>query len=53
MAIKISLQNAGGEIDSRTVETPVDAPEAIAEMVMAAGEIFGGDKIIVTDTDED
>lgn len=48
----ISLQNSGGEIDRREVESPVDVPEAIAEMVIAAGEMFHGDKIVITDTDE-
>lgn len=51
MAIKISLQNSGGELDSRTVESPVDAVEAVVEMIQSAGELFGGDKIIITDTE--
>jgi hypothetical protein len=53
MTIKVSLQNSAGEIDSRTVESPVDAVEAVAEMVREAGELFGGDKIIISDSDEE
>jgi len=50
--IKVSLHNSGGELDSKTVETPADAVEAAIEIIRSAGELFGGDKIIVTDTDE-
>lgn len=46
--IKITMNNTGGEIDSREVKTPVDVPEAISEMVLAAGEIFPGDSIVIS-----
>lgn len=49
MKIKISFQNSGGELDSRIVESPIDAAAAVSEMALEAGELDHGDKFIITD----
>ncbi len=51
--IKISLQNSGGELDKREVEAPCDVREAIIEMISQVEEFYHGDKIVITDTDEE
>ena len=53
MAIRISFQNSDGEMDSRIVRSPVDAPEAVRDMVMEAGELHVGDQIIISDVDDE
>lgn len=48
--LKIVFSNQGGELDSRTVETPVDAVEALIDMLDEAGELHDGDVITVKET---
>lgn len=50
--IRISFENSGGLLQSMIVESPVDVPEAIYQMAREAGELFPGDKFIISDTDE-
>lgn len=47
--IKISFQNSGGELDSRTAKSPTAAVEAMVEMIREAGELHDGDTIVVTE----
>ena len=45
--LKIVFSNPGGELDHREAESPVDAIEALIEMLMEAGELHDGDVISV------
>lgn len=49
----ISFQNSAGELDSRTVKTGAEVPAAIAEMIGTTDTWYSGDKIVVTDMDEE
>jgi len=50
--ITISMQNSGGELDSRTVATEEEAAAALIEMVRETGSICPGDKFVVTGDEE-
>ncbi|HEY7301593.1 MAG TPA: hypothetical protein VH684_27190 [Xanthobacteraceae bacterium] len=46
--ITVSLCNAGGELDSRTVHTPDEALEATISMLDHITALYPGDQIIVS-----
>lgn len=52
MSIKISLQNEGGEIDCRVVETEEQAREAVIDIVGGIANLCAGDKIIISEIEE-
>lgn len=52
MAFKISFQNSGGEMDSRTVATEDETKAALLEMLEETPHLADGDKIIVTEIDD-
>lgn len=49
----ISFQNSAGELDSRTVKSGAEVAEAIEEMLGSLETFYTGDKIVITNTDED
>lgn len=51
--IKVSLNNSGGELDSRTVTCAAEAADAAIEMIRACGALYHGDKIVVVSDDPD
>ena len=53
MKLRVSFQNSGGELDHRIVETEQQASFAAGEMIEDAGELHHGDKIVVTEIEED
>lgn len=53
MKIRVSFQNSGGELDHRIVDSEQAASFAAGEMIEDAGELHHGDKITVTELDEE
>lgn len=49
----VTLNNAGGELDSRKAKTPAKAAEVLAEMVLNAGALYSGDSITIVGEDGD
>ncbi len=50
--IKVTLNNSGGELDSKTVAGEEAAARAAVELIESAGELYGGDTIMITNLDE-
>lgn len=50
--IHVSFQNIGGELDGKDVRTAKEAAEAAAAMIESAGELYPGDKIVLTGEEE-
>lgn len=48
MAIKVSFQNSGGELSSETAATHQEAMIVAVRMLTDAGELYDGDKLIIT-----
>lgn len=46
--LTVTLNNSGGELDSRTVRNYAEAAEAVIEMVRECGELREGDTIVVS-----
>jgi predicted RNase H-like HicB family nuclease len=53
MAIRVSLQNSAGELDGKTVKSAMEAAKAAIEIIKATGELYDGDKIVVTGNEEE
>lgn len=47
--ITISMQNEGGELDSRTAKTEKAARAALIEMIEELPHVQNGDRFIITD----
>jgi len=52
--IKVSFQNAGGELDSRTIEGDGDVAawkvaQAVIAMIGETGHLYPGDRIFIMD----
>ena len=50
--IRVAFENISGELDSRQVATAAQAAQAAAEMILSAGELYNGDKIVVSGQEE-
>ena len=48
---RVTFNNAGGELDSRTVDTQEQAAQVAIEMLQAAGALYDGDHISVEEQD--
>ena len=50
----VTLNNMGGELESKTAQTPEQAAEAAVKMIEAAGVLYSGDSITIRgeETDE-
>jgi hypothetical protein len=51
--IIISFQNSGGELDRRVARDPTEACVLMVQMLRDTGAIHPGDRVIVTEDDED
>jgi hypothetical protein len=47
VAIRISFQNSGGELDCRVVETAEEARNAAIEIISSLNDLQPGDKIVI------
>jgi len=47
--IKVSFENEGGELDSRTVNTEEQARAALIEMIEAVPYLNVGDRVVLTE----
>jgi hypothetical protein len=52
MKIKISLENEGGELESRFATSEEEAAAVAAEMIAEAGLLQHGDKITVRELED-
>jgi hypothetical protein len=49
MAYKISFQNSGGELDSKTVAVEADLKQALLDMIEDVAHLSEGDQFIITE----
>jgi hypothetical protein len=50
--IRITLNNAGCELDSRSARTAERAAEKAIEMIRSCGQLYPGDRIEITGDEE-
>lgn len=50
--IDISLQKSGGELSNAKAKTAAEAAKAAAEMILACGELYDGDRIVISGSEE-
>ena len=50
---KVTLNNGGGELDSKEAASEEEAARVAAEMIIAAGRLCDGDTIHVQEVDGD
>jgi 2-methylaconitate cis-trans-isomerase PrpF len=52
MDYRITFNNPGGELDSRTAATPEEAAKAAIEMIQTAGALYEGDSVEIQGEEE-
>lgn len=49
----VTFNNAGGEIESQTAQTPEQVAQAAVKMIEAAGVLYSGDSITICGEEAD
>jgi hypothetical protein len=49
----VTFNNMGGQLDSRTAQTPEQAAQAAIAMLQEAGVLYNGDSITIQGEDND
>lgn len=49
----VTLNNAGGELDSRTAQTPEQAAQAAIAMIQETGVLYADDRVVIVGEEGD